>query len=418
VGDPAGWFDEARLGVFVHWSHSSQLGVDVSWPLVGGLHIGGQRSGPVPIDTYHAGADTFCPERGAPARWCAAAKTAGARYLVLTTKHHDGFALWPTRLGDWSIARTAYGGDIVGEYVAAARAEGLRVGFYFSLCDWHHPDYPAVTEDDLPYRWGTRRPSAEQWERYVAFMFGQIEELLTRYGRIDVLWFDGQWERRPEEWRTTELEALIRRLQPDILINDRLPGAGDFATPENFIPPEPPAERFEVCMTMNDSWGFCPTDANYKSGRALVHTLCEVAGRGGNLLLNVSPGPDGALPVEQLDRLTTVGTWLDAHGEAVFGTEAGLAPWQFYGPSTRRGDRVHLFCLARPYESVAVRGVPVRRVAAVTHLATGTPLEHRTRMSVIDELVNSDPPGELTIDVPEDLIDDLCTVIALDITPA
>jgi alpha-L-fucosidase len=171
-------------------------------------------------------------------------------------------------------------------------------------------------------------------------------------------------------------------------------------------------------MTMNDSWGFCPTDANYKSGRALVHTLCEVAGRGGNLLLNVSPGPDGALPVEQLDRLTTVGTWLDAHGEAVFGTEAGLAPWQFYGPSTRRGDRVHLFCLARPYESVAVRGVPVRRVAAVTHLATGTPLEHRTRMSVIDELVNTDPPGELTIEVPEELVDDLCTVIAVDITPA
>ena len=410
------WFDTARLGVFVHWSHSSQLGVDVSWPLVGGLHIGGQRSGPVPIAAYHAGADTFCPDPGAPARWCAAAAAAGARYMVLTAKHHDGFALWPTELSDWSIARTPYGGDLVGEYVDAARAAGLRVGLYFSLCDWHHPDYPAVVEEDLPYRWGVRRPSPEQWERYLAFMFGQVEELLTRYGRIDVLWFDGQWERRPDEWRSTDLEALIRRLQPDILINDRLPGAGDFTTPENFIPPQAPAERFEVCMTMNDSWGFCPTDTNYKSGRALVHTLCEVAGRGGNLLLNVSPGPDGALPDEQLERLEVVGRWLDDNGAAIFGTAAGLEPWQFYGPSTRDGDRVHLLCVTKPYEAIAVRGVPVRRIEAVTHLSTGTVLQHHGRMSVIDELVNADPPGELTIEVPPDLIDDVCTVVEVAIS--
>jgi alpha-L-fucosidase len=417
VGDTT-WFDEARLGVFVHWSHSSQLGVDVSWPMVGGMHIGGQRSGPVPIAEYHAGADTFCPDRGAPDRWCAAAVEAGARYMVLTAKHHDGFALWPTAQSDWSIARTPYGGDIVGEYVEAVRAAGLRVGLYFSLCDWHHPDYPAVTEDDLPYAFGIRRPSAEQWERYVAFMFAQVEELLTGYGRIDVLWFDGQWERTAAEWRSADLAALARRLQPDILINDRLPGAGDFETPENFIPPEAPGEPFEVCMTMNDSWGFCPTDTNYKSARALVHTLCEVAGRGGNLLLNVSPGPDGALPAAQLERLERIGAWLDRHRDAVMATTAGLSPWQFYGPSTRTGDRIHLFCVSRPYESVAVRGLAVRRIAGVTDVASGTPLAHRTRMAVVDELLHPDPPGELIIDVPEDLLDDLCTVIAVDITPA
>lgn len=413
------WFDEARFGMFVHWGHSSQLGCDLSWPMAGGLQIGGMRSTAVPIDEYHSGADTFCPEPGAAKAWTALAREAGMRYAVLTTKHHDGYAMWPTKLTDWSIARSPYGGDLVGEFVNACRSEGLRVGLYHSLSDWHHPDYPALTDADLPYSLGThRRSSPEGWQRYLDVLFGQVAELLTDYGPIDVLWFDGQWERLPDEWRATELREHIRSLQPDCLVNERLPGATDFTTPEQFIPPSPPGGRFEVCMTMNDSWGFCPSDTNYKSARSLTHTLIEVAARGGNLLLNVSPGPDGALPREQVERLSMVAGWMAGNAAAIHATTPALEPWQFYGPSTRRGDTTYLFCLARPYETVTVRGVPVRRIASVIHVATGTELTSHARMSVIDELINSDPYGELMIALPDDLIDDQATTIALQIAPS
>ncbi|HMQ27681.1 MAG TPA: alpha-L-fucosidase, partial [Acidimicrobiales bacterium] len=235
---------------------------------------------------------------------------------------------------------------------------------------------------------------------------------------VAVLWFDGQWERTPWEWKAEELRAMIRELQPDCLVNDRLPFQGDFETPEQFVPAEPPAGRWQTCLTMNRSWGYVPADTRYKSARDLIHTVCETAGRGGNLLLNVSPRGDGSLPPEQLERLAVVGDWVAAHGEAIFRTEAGLAPWQFYGPSTRRGDTTYLHLLMRPYDTVTVRGVPIRRIAAVRHVPSGHVLTVRTRASAIDELFNPDPMGEAIIEVPAELVDDHATVLALDITPA
>ena len=417
MGDDTGaWFDAARLGMFIHWDHASQAGLEVSWSLVGGL--GNLPGEPVGIEEYHSTAATFAPEPDAARAWAAAAKAAGMRYAVLTTRHHNGFSLWPSAVSDWSVGQFLPGRDLVREYVDAMRAEGLRVGFYYSLSDWHHPDYPTFTEADKPYSFvAYRRPQPEAWERYREYLFTQVRELLTYYGDIAVLWFDGQWERMPHEWQTTELRALIRELQPDCLVNDRLPFEGDFETPEQFIPPEPLEGRWETCMTMNRSWGYVPADTRYKSARDLVHTLCETSGRGGNLLLNVSPMGDGALPPEQLERLATVGEWVAANGEAIYGTTAGLEPWQFYGPSTCRGDTVYLHLLLRPYESVTARGVPIRRIASVRHLTTGQDLRFTTRAPVIDELFNADPTGEAIISVPEDLIDDLATVIALEITP-
>ena len=408
------WFDTARFGMFIHWGHVSQQGWELSWPLVGGAPVF-PACQDVPAAEYHAGATRFSPTPGAARDWMARARRAGMTYAVLTTKHHDGFALWPTRAADWSIARTPYGGDLVREYVDAARAEGLRVGFYFSLSDWHHPDYPPFTDADRPYRYGqVPKPTAEQWERFVAVLFRQIEELLTDYGRIDLLWFDGGWERSAEAWHCAELEARIRALQPEILINDRLPGSGDFDTPEQFVPPQPPARAWETCLTMNDSWGWNPTDTHYKSARSLVHTLCEVAGRGGNLLLNVSPTGDGSLPPAHVERLDAITRWMEAYGESVVGTAPGLEPWQFYGPSTRRGGTVYLHLLQRPYDSVTLRGVYIKRVRAARELRSGTSLAFRSRCTIIDQLLNSDPLGELTIDVPESLLDPLATVIAVD----
>jgi alpha-L-fucosidase len=409
------WFDRARFGMFVHWGHVSQRGWELSWPLVGGLSVF-PACQDVPAATYHESAATFAPRPQSAREWMARAKRAGMRYAVLTTKHHDGFALFPTRAADFSIASTPYGGDLVREFADAARDAGLRVGFYFSLSDWHHPDYPPFTDADRPYRMGLApRPSREQWERFVACLFAQMRELLTEYGAIDLLWFDGGWERSADEWRTPALHDLIRSLQPDVLVNDRLPGFGDFDTPEQFIPPHPPARAWETCLTMNDSWGYNPSDRQYKSARELVHTLCEVAGRGGNLLLNVSPMGDGRLPPEQIERLDAISTWMTAYGVSIHDTAPGLEPWQFYGPSTRAGARIFLHLLQRPYDTVAVRGLPIRHVRAVRELRTGTSLAFRTRCAVADQLFNSDPNGELIITVPEVLVDPLATVLEVEL---
>ncbi|HXJ33798.1 MAG TPA: alpha-L-fucosidase [Candidatus Eisenbacteria bacterium] len=414
--DPtAAWFRGARLGLFVHWGHGSQRGWELSWPLVGGvknLH----HCQDVPAEAYHANALTFAPRPGAARAWLAHAKRCGMRYAVLTTKHHDGFALWPTRTADFSIARTPYGGDLVREFADATREAGLKVGFYFSLCDWHHPDYPAFTDADRPYRFGMApRPTDAQWRRFSGVLEGQIRELLTQYGRVDLLWFDGGWERSADAWRAHELVATIRELQPGIVINDRLPGCGDYDTPEQLVPADPPGRTWETCLTMNESWAWNPDDTEYKSSRALVHTLCEIAGKGGNLLLNVGPRGDGSLAPEQDERLQAIGRWMQDYGEAILDTGAGLAPWQFYGPSTRRGTRIYLHLLSRPYDTVTVRGLPIRRVRAATELRTGTALDFTTRCAIIDELFNPDPSGEVTIRVPEAMLDPLATVLALDV---
>ena len=218
--------------MFVHWGHSSQHGCELSWPLVGGVAAlpEAQR---LSVAEYHSTAATFDPQEYDPIEWARLAKRVGMQYAIFTSKHHDGYAMYHTRENDFSIEHSPYGKDIVRSFLDAVRAEGLRVGLYFSLIDWHHPDYPAFTDADRPYRWGQwRRSSPEAWARYQQFMFGQIRELLTDYSKIDIIWFDGGWERMPDEWKATELEAMIRSLQPEILINDRLPGAGDYNTPE------------------------------------------------------------------------------------------------------------------------------------------------------------------------------------------
>jgi alpha-L-fucosidase len=409
------WFERARFGMFIHWGHVSQQGWELSWPLVGGLKVlpGCQD---VPAATYHAGARHFAPRPGSPRAWLERAKRAGMRYAVFTAKHHDGFAMYDTQVSDFSVARADYAGDLVREYVEAARGLGLGVGLYFSLSDWHHPDYPAFADGHRPYRFGmVPRPSAAEWARYTEFLFAQVRELLSSYGRIDLLWFDGGWERSAEEWRARELEQMIRTLQPEIRINDRLPGVGDFDTPEQFIPPEPPPRAWETCLTMNGSWGWNPTDRDYKSARALVHALCEVAGRGGNLLLNVSPMGDGTLPPEQIERLDAIAGWMAAYGESILDTEPGLAPWQFYGPSTRKPGRLFLHLLSRPYDSVSVRGLPIRRVRRVRELASGRELPISVRTTVAEEVFGSAPSGELVIQVPEDVLDGLATVLEVEL---
>ena len=409
------WFESARLGMFVHWGHSSTKGWELSWSLVGGV-FSLPYCQDVAVAEYHQNAENFNPTAYNPRQWATLAKSLGVQYVILTTKHHDGYALFPTKTSNFSYAQGDRQSDLVRQFVEVMREAGLRVGFYFSLIDWHHPDYPAFTEADKPYRFDKiPQPTPQQWSRFTEVMFEQIRELLTNYGRIDIIWFDGSWERTPEQWRSSELGQMIRQLQPDILINDRLPGQGDFATPEQFVPPQPPNGLWEVCLTMNESWGYNTADNNYKSARALVHTLCEIAGKGGNLLLNISPMGDGSIPPAQQERLSAVAEWMSRNRASILGTQPGLLPWQFYGSSTRKDNFYYLHLLMKPYETISVRGIPIKQVKSVKVVGSNEPLTYSTRCSIMDELTQPNPKGELTITVPESVIDPLATAIAIEL---
>ena len=272
------------------------------------------------------------------------------------------------------------------------------MGLYYSLSDWGHSQYPAFTDDMRPYRFGDYpRPSPGEWTAYRTYVKDQLTELLSWYGPIDLLWFDGQWERSREEWDCADLEAHIRRLAPDIVINDRLIGSGDYRTPEQFIPAQPLKEPWECCMTMCDSWSHVPEDHNYKSVHEIIRTVVEVVAKGGNLLLNVGPRADGSLVPEQAALFAGLAVWMRTNGEAVRGVDPGLEPWQYYGPSTKSGQTVYLFALSEPIEVVTVRGVRVRRVKSVRQLGSETDLRFTYRTAIEDSMLH-DPVGEINID--------------------
>jgi alpha-L-fucosidase len=404
------WFAAARFGLFVHWGPYSRHGWEPSWPLVGGI-AAFPYCQDVPVATYYADALRFAPPPGAPREWMRLARRAGMTYAVLTTKHHDGFTLFPCAESAFGVAQ-AGGHDLVGEFVSAARAEGLRVGLYYSLADWRHPDYPAFTDAMRPYPF-LAYPRAEPacWARFLADMRAQLTHLLTAYGPIDLLWFDGGWERSAGEWEAHALEAHLHRLQPGIVLNDRLPGAGDYDTPEQSVPVTPPTRPWETCLTMNHSWGNVDADREWKSTRHLLTVLTEVAGGGGNLLLNVSPDGDGGIPAWQVERLDGIATWMARHGEAIAGTGVGLAPGQFYGPTTRRGERTFLFCPMRPEEFVVLRGVHGRRILSVRALGTDRPLPFQLRLAAMDRILGGDPVCDVLIETPGDALDPLLSVI-------
>lgn len=410
------WFVGAGFGLFVHWDHASQQGLETSWPLTGGVEVLPVSWWDQPTEAYHASAATFDPVNWDPVAFAQRAKAAGATYVVFTTKHHSGYVMWDTATTDWSVTKASpYGRDIVGPLADALRAEGLRVGFYFSLSDWHEETYPPFTDEHKPYVLGSTPPlpSEEDAEKYRAYMRAQLTELLSNYGRIDELWFDGGWERPVPWWEPKRIEALVRELQPNIVINERLYSVGDFETPEQFVPAKPLPGPWETCMTMNDGWGWVPTDTNYKSATTIIHTLCDIVAKGGNFLLNVSPMGDGALPAPQVERLDAVTRWMAKHRDAVVGVMPGLEPWQFYGPSTRRGSTIYAIATARPYEGVTIRGVPVRRLRSARVMATGTELDVRRHTAIMESFM-PDPNGEITAWIPEAEIDEFATVIVFE----
>ncbi|MEW1777848.1 alpha-L-fucosidase [Streptomyces sp. NPDC086777] len=398
------WFTDAKLGIFVHWGIYAVDGVQESWSFYDDV---------VPHDRYMSQLGRFTGAKYDPKAWADLFARAGARYAVLTSRHHDGVALWDTAYGDLSLGR-----DYLGPYAEALREHGLKVGLYYSHSDWNHPDYastrkpgrPPELEDNRYSEVAAEDEDLDAWERFIAYRDGQIRELASRF-RPDLLWFDGEWDRSEEQWRIPELAALIRSYVPHVVFNARMLGEGDYATPEQGAPVVPPDGPWELCLTINDSWGFQHHDHNHKSLAQLIRYFTETIGGGGNLLLDVGPMEDGTIPQPQAERLEGLGEWIRRHAEAVYGTGRGLPAGHHYGPSTLSADRrtLYLTLFDVPRAEIGVRGLATE-VRRVTVLGTGTELGHRVTGGLHEAV------GVLWIDPPAAAdLDPHATVLAVEL---
>jgi alpha-L-fucosidase len=337
------WFREARFGMFIHWGLYSQLG----------RHEWVMNRERIPLEEYEKLADTWNP-KPYPARWWARlAKLAGMRYMVMTTKHHEGFCLFHTQYTDYNAVQRGPKRDLVAEFVEAARAEGLRVGFYYSLMDWHHPDGARCKHDE----------SARK--RFVEFTHGIVRELMTNYGKIDIMWYDVNWPLTPEEWEAEKMNRMVRELQPHIIINNRSGLPEDFGTPEQHITPEKGGRMWEACMTFNESWGYTPIDTRWKDAWQIVGMLRQVAAGGGNLLLNIGPAPDGSVPEVCEQELLKVGRWLQEYGTSVYdATDPMQQEWMITGAFTRKGQTLYYHCNRWPGSELAIGGLQCKVLRA------------------------------------------------------
>jgi alpha-L-fucosidase len=330
------WWRKARFGMFIHWGlYAIPAGEWKGKPVntAGEWIMFGAK---IPVSEYEPLRKQFNPVKFDPRQWVQIAKNAGMKYVVITTKHHDGFCLFDSKLTDYDVMSTPFRRDIMKELSEAVRAAGLKMCWYHSILDWHHPDYlPRGAGSPRP--WDTRPTEGADFNRYIDYMKGQLRELLTNYGPIGVLWFDGGWEHTPKELHATEVVQMMRGIQPDLIINNRINLPLDFDTPEQSIPATGiPGRDWETCMTMNDTWGFKKNDHNWKSTETLLRNLIDIVSKGGNYLLNVGPTAEGEIPPESVQRLEAMGRWLAVNGEAIYGTTASPFPRLAWGRCTQK----------------------------------------------------------------------------------
>ena len=408
------WFLDAKLGIFIHYGIYAVKGIDESWSFF---------NGKVSYEEYMSQLSGFTASNYDPESWAELFEKVGAKYAVLTTKHHDGVALWDTKANDLSVVnKTPAGRDLITPYVEALRRHNLKVGFYYSHLDWSHPDYATIlpkVDDPAEYatsRFGNRFAYCEadqqdpvRWANFLKFHRQQLEELSTQFGELDLYWFDGEWERDSDQFDMKGLRDQLQAWQPGAIFNSRLRDYGDYATPEQGIPIVPPKGAWEFCVTVNDSWGYQGQDTNHKSVRQLVRMFAETIGMGGNMLLDVGPYEDGRLQPEQVERLEGLGDWIRRHSEAVYGTIAGLPGGLFYGASTmnKAKDVLYLMIFDKPFDQIAVKGL-LKPPAKVSVLSSGQMLTHKTIGGL------GETPGMLWIDMPEEAIDANSTVIKLE----
>jgi len=315
----------------------------------------------IPKKEYGKLADKFNPKRFDASRWVAQAQEGGMRYMVLTTRHHDGFCLWDSKVTDFTSVKAAAKRDFVGEYVDACRAVGMRIGFYFSLLDWRWPAY-----------WNGPEKDPEAWKEFRSYVHSQVRELMTQYGKIDILWYDGAWPHSGEAWEAKRLNRMVRSRQPQIIINNRSGIPGDLETPEQRI--QGYDRPWESCMTMDDVWwGYHPGDPNLKSPMQLIRSLVKCVSRGGNFLLNVGPKSDGTIPANQAKRLEAIGRWMQVNGDSIYG--AGSTPFSegHLGLLTAKEGKIYVHVMFWPGKEMCLAGIG-NKVAKAYLLASGEEL--------------------------------------------
>lgn len=384
------WFKDAKLGIFIHYGIYAVNGIDESWSFFNGY---------LTHRDYMKQLEGFTASEYDAGRWAEAFEDAGARYAVLTTKHHDGVALWDTQTDHYNVVEhTPAGRDLVEPFVEALREHDLKVGLYYSLIDWSHPDYPAFTRDEKRYE-----NDPERWDRFVDFYFEQMRELSGRFNP-DLYWFDGDWEHSAEEWQAPELKSMLLGYNPNLIVNSRLQGYGDYATPEQGVPVIPPlSDYWELCLTINDSWGYQHNDYDYKSPWQVLQIFTDCIGMGGNLLLDVGPMENGNISEPQMEVLEALGRWNRKHAEAVYGTRAGLKPGHFLQPTAWSKDHktLYLYIMHQPKGALWLSGVK-GNIESVRVVGADASLSYQ----YADQ--------QLSFELPASVQDSMITVVAVD----
>ena len=373
------WWHEARFGMFIHWGLYSVLG----------RHEWAMENEGIPVAEYEQIAKRFKPKPNAAREWAKLAKAAGQKYMVMTTKHHEGFCHFDSKLTDYCAPKQGPGRDLVKEYVEAARAEGMRVGFYYSLMDWHHPDGARCATDE----------AARQ--RFVAYIHGQVRELLTNYGKIDILWYDVAWPLDAKGWESEKMNEMVFQLQPQIIVNNRNQLDGDFKTPEQTIRAEANS-AWESCMTMNSSWGYNKGDDDWKTPKNIVRNLVTCARDTGNYLLNIGPKADGSIPEESVKIMTSVGKWMDKNGVSIYQSEIAQPRRSAIAGFTRKGNTLYMHVHFWPGDTVALGGL-MNQVKSAKLLASGKDVKFdqdkfRVRFTGLPEKAPDEPVTTIAIE--------------------
>ncbi len=347
------WWKEAKYGLFIHYGLYSVWGRQ-EWAV---------EKEAIPIVEYQEQAKHFAPKPDAAREWARLAKASGMRYMVFTAKHHEGFCNFASKLTDYNSMAQGPKRDLVKEYVEAARAEGLGVGIYYSLMDWHHPDGERSRVDEAARK------------RFIDYTFGLITELMSNYGKIDILWYDGGQTLNARQQEADRMNEMVLKLQPDIIFNNRNHAEGDFSTPEQRILAAGNGRAWESCMTLNESWGYDAEDDDWKSPRTVMKNLIQCARDGGNYLLNVGPRGDGTMPEPAVKILTEVGQWLAGNGDSIFKATAPCQPWRpSYATFSRQGNTLYMHVHYWPGNDVSLSGLLVK-VKSAYFLRTKQPLK-------------------------------------------
>ena len=395
------WFADAKLGIFIHWGIYSVKGVGESWSF---------HNKRIAYPDYMAQLKGFTASHYDPMFWAKLIKESGARYAVITTKHHDGVALWNSHYGGINVVKNSPAGrDVLAPLYQDLRKEGIKCGAYFSLIDWSYPDYPQFLKDSVRY---DINANPDRWKKFLHYYQGQLSEVLDNY-HPDLIWFDGDWEHSAQQWQASKVRQMILDHNPKCIINGRLAGYGDYSTPEQNFPVRRPNLRWwELCMTVNNSWGWQPQDTAWKTPYQIIRIFADCISMGGNLLLDIGPRGDGSIPEKDVYTLREIGTWTHKHAEAIYGTVAGMSCGHFYGPSTLSKDSttLYLFLPGSGNEQAVIKGL-YSQIKDIRVLGAHQTLTYH----IVGKIAGSPVPGLVYISIPASVQDPYMTVLAVDL---